>query len=198
MVNMIGQKFGRLTVLDVCNKLDKFSNKMYKCKCDCGNIVEIRGNSLKTGNNKSCGCLRGTNHGMSNTALYYIWNGIKERCYNKNYSRYHNHGGRGIKVCDAWLHDFMNFYNWATNNNYQEGLTIDRIDNNGNYEPSNCRWVDKKIQNRNKRNNINFTINGETKCLAEWCEILNLNYSTVRKRLKLGWPVEKAFELEAR
>lgn len=99
-------------------------------------------------------------------------------------------------MCDEWLHDFMSFYNWSVNNGYDDNLTIDRINADGNYEPNNCRWTTYKQQSINKRNNRNYTINGETHCLKEWSKILNINYGTLRTRLKLGWSIERAFGLE--
>lgn len=135
-------------------------------------------------------------HGKSKTRLYHTWKHIKQRCYNTNDKDYKYYGGRCIAVCDEWLKDFMNFYNWAINNGYNENLTIDRIDVNGNYEPSNCRWVDRKQQSRNRRNIKRYTINGKTHCLSDWCEILGLKSNTVRIRLYRGWSIEKALGLE--
>lgn len=124
---------------------------------------------------------------------------MKGRCYNKNHTKYPNYGARGIKVCDEWLHEFMNFYNWSMSHGYKDNLTIDRIDVNGNYEPNNCRWADAKQQMRNTTRNVYYTINGETHCLSEWCEILNLNYQTVHSRMhKLGWSINEALELKER
>lgn len=141
--------------------------------------------------------MRGLNHHKSNTRLFHIWCGVKQRCYYHKHKQYKDYGGRGIAVCDEWLRDFMNFYNWAITNGYRENLTIDRIDNNGNYEPNNCRWVTIKQQQRNKSTCRNITINGETHCLMEWCEILNLKYDKIRMRLnRLGWSIERALELE--
>ena len=121
---------------------------------------------------------------------------MKKRCYNSNDKAYNYYGGRGIKVCDEWLNDFQTFYDWSMNNGYNEHLTIDRIDVNGNYEPNNCRWVDYKIQNRNSRHNTLFTIDGETRCLSEWCEILNLNYKNVLARVtRYNWSIGEALEL---
>ncbi len=108
---------------------------------------------------------------------------MKQRCFNEHDKNYKHYGGRGIKVCDEWLSDFMVFYNWSMNTGYQDGLTIDRIDVNGNYELSNCRWVNMKKQSRNKRNNINYNINGKTHCIMDCCKILNLNYHTVYTRI---------------
>ncbi len=131
-------------------------------------------------------------HGKTGSRLYEVWHHMKSRCYytkNKNYNAY---GGRGIAVCDEWKNDFMSFYNWAMENGYDDTLTIDRIDNNKGYEPSNCRWVDMKQQSRNRRNTRTITYKGETKPISEWCELLNLNYYTVISRLdRLGWSVER-------
>lgn len=105
-------------------------------------------------------------HGMRNTRLYRIYNNMKQRCYNENSPDHKNYGARGITICDEWLNDFMNFYNWSINNGYKEGLTIDRINNNGNYEPSNCRWVDRKTQNRNNRRCIYLNYKGKTQTMG--------------------------------
>lgn len=127
--------------------------------------------------------------------LYKIYLHMKDRCYDINNNDYHRYGARGIKICDEWLNDFMNFYNWAINNSYQDDLTIDRTDNNDDYKPSNCTWATKKQQARNTRRNRMITINGETRCLVEWCEILNLNYNKTKRRLHRGWSIERAFDL---
>lgn len=127
-------------------------------------------------------------HGKSNTRLYNIWTHMKARCYNKNDQHYENYGSRGIVVCDEWKHNFMNFYNWAMNNGYRENLSIDRIDVDGNYEPDNCRWVDVKIQNCNKRTSIYLTYDGKTQTIGTWANELNINKTTIYYRYhKLGW-----------
>ena len=129
-----------------------------------------------------------------NYRLWSIYHGMKKRCYNENCKRYKDYGGRGIKICEKWLETFDNFADWAYKNGYAENLTIDRIDNNSDYCPENCRWITNKKQCNNTRRNINIEYKGETKTLTEWCEYLGLNYYTVQKRLKNGWNVEKAFE----
>ena len=131
-------------------------------------------------------------HGLKNTRLFSIWNNIKTRCYNSNSPAYKHYGGRGITICDEWRDDFKAFYDWAVSHGYQDNLTIDRINNDGNYEPNNCRWVTIKIQSINRRNNHLYTIYGETKALSLWCEQFNINYKTVRDRLKRGWDIEIA------
>lgn len=201
--DLTGQRFGRLTVIKqaedhICpNGQHK---TQWLCRCECGNEVIILANSLKSGRTTSCGCIL-KKHGLRNTRLYYIWRDMKKRCYNPNNKGYKNYGGRGINVCKEWLDDFQNFYNWSIANGYDDKAkygvcTIDRIDVNGNYEPSNCRWVDMKIQSRNRRDNVNVTINRQTHCLKDWCKILNLNYLTVHKRINnLHWSVEKALTI---
>lgn len=182
---MIGEKFNMLTVLEELPER-KHGSRVYRCKCDCGNIKDVRKDMLKNGHVKSCGCLH-TKHGKRETKIYHIFSEIKQRCYNKNNKSYNNYGGRGIIVCQEWLNDFMNFYNWAMNNNYQEGLTIDRIDNDGNYEPNNCRWADRKTQNNNRRNNTSISYNGKTQTLAQWSEELNVDQHTISLRKRKGW-----------
>lgn len=138
-------------------------------------------------------------HGASGSRLYRTWRSIKCRCYNENRQCYKNYGERNIQVCDEWLNSFQAFYDWAINNGYKENLTIDRIDPNGNYEPGNCRWATNLEQPRNKRSNKKYTIKGETHCLKEWCEILNLKYTTIKDRVnKLGWSIEEALGIKER
>ncbi|RRC92739.1 hypothetical protein EII25_03435 [Erysipelotrichaceae bacterium OH741_COT-311] len=137
---------------------------MWECNCDCGNKTEVIQENLLNGHTKSCGCAsskytmgeRMKTHGMSNTRLYYVWKAMKARCSNPNVEQYPNYGGRGIFVCAEWMSSFDNFKEWALLNGYDSNAefgkcTIDRINPDGNYEPSNCRWVDMKVQANNKR-----------------------------------------------
>lgn len=187
-IDLTGERFGKLTVIEYAGSKNKHT--MWKCKCDCENETIISGDSLKRGKSKSCGCLQRkavTKHKMYDTRIYHIWRHMKERCYNKNYKRYSDYGGRGITICDEWKNDFAAFYNWAITNGYADDLTIDRIDVNGNYESSNCRWVDMKTQQNNRRNNHLVTVNGVTYTIAEWSKITGLNHNTIYGRLKRGW-----------
>lgn len=202
LINLTGQKFGRLTALYKLNNYHK-DRVHWLCICDCDNLVEVSRNNLQSSTTKSCGCynkerIKETNstHGKSHSRLYDIYYKMRSRCYNKNDKCYKDYGARGITICDDWLCSYATFYKWSIENRYREGLTIDRIDNNKGYSPNNCRWVTMKTQCRNTRHNKCYTINGETHCLKEWCEILNLKYNTVYHRLyKLGWPIEKALEV---
>lgn len=161
-IDLHGQKFGRLTVLSRAKNRKQFT--MWLCKCDCGNEVVVSTNALLVGHSTSCGCKREENfnsykHGKSYSNLYRRWLGMKSRCLNKNNARYKNYGGRGITICDEWLdkeNGFMNFYNWAIANGYKKELSIDRINVDGNYEPSNCRWITLQEQNWNTTRNIKY------------------------------------------
>lgn len=190
---MIGKKFGRLLVLKETDER-KDRRIVYKCLCDCGNITFVTGKNLRNGNTKSCGCLsvdklkqRSTIHGKTNTKLFHVWCDVRRRCNNSNRGDYKYYGGRGIKVCDEWLHDFMAFYDWAMNNGYNDNLTIDRIDVNGNYEPNNCRWITHKEQCNNRRSNVLLTYKGKTQNMTQWAKELNISYSTIKHRHSKGW-----------
>ena len=133
-------------------------------------------------------------HGMIHTRLYSIWHCMKVRCYIKSCLSYKNYGGRGIKICDEWKNDFISFYNWSLANGYKDNLTIDRIDVNGNYEPSNCRWVSKKEQDNNRRTNRFIEYNGIKKTIQQWAEEKGINTYTLRKRIRMyGEKSEKLF-----
>lgn len=194
---LIGKKFNMLTVSKYVGRSGKNNRRYYECLCDCGNKTVVEGTNIKNGSVKSCGCLRNKiasenatkrnyKHGMADTRLQKIWSGMKIRCFDKNHVYYKRYGGRGISVCDEWM-DFATFANWALNNGYSDLLTIDRIDNDGNYEPTNCRWVTQKKQNRNRLGNHNVSIGTETHCLSEWAEINNISYNTILSRLRYGW-----------
>lgn len=135
-------------------------------------------------------------HGLSKDKFYQVWNGIKQRCYNPNNKNYKNYGGRGITVCKEWSDSFQAFYDWAINNGYKDGLQIDRIDVDGNYEPNNCRWVDRFTNNNNRRNNLLFTYNGKTQSLRAWCRDLNISYKTCMTRYYRGHTKEECLNLK--
>lgn len=179
------KKFGMLTAIERdCSKNYKIA--MWKCFCDCGKIKIISKNSLINGKTKSCGCNQYshcTKHGATKTKLYKKWRSMINRCYNKKMSSYKNYGERGIEVCNEWKTNFISFKNWCDSNNYKDGMTIDRIDFNGNYEPSNCRLCDWIMQANNKRNNKRITHNGETKTLSEWAKYAGIDYSSFQKRI---------------
>lgn len=127
-------------------------------------------------------------HGLSDTYLYRVWGRIKTRCYNPNDKRFHRYGGRGITMCDEWLHNPESFIEWALANGFKEGLSIDRIDNDGSYSPENCRWITIKEQERNKTCNVRY----QDKCVTEWAEIVGIKANTIFARLYKGWDIERA------
>ncbi len=193
----VGQKIGRWTII---KRIEKISPIIYLCKCDCGTIKEVAKTSLTKKRSLSCGCLRKeklskkmTKHNKSKTKLYKVWYGIKERCLNSREVDYKYYGGRGIKMSDEWRNDFMAFYNWSMANGYKENLTIDRINNDGNYEPNNSRWVDRKKQANNTRRNHFFTYKNEKHTLSEWEEILGIKQSTLWYRIRKKMPLYKIF-----
>lgn len=196
--DLTGQKFGKLTIIERAEN-DKQGNAQWLCKCDCGKTVIVRGYQLTIGKTNSCGCLKSIrqSHHKSHLRIWQIWECMKQRCYNPSQISYKNYGAKGIRVCEEW-HNFENFYNWSLNNGYETNLTIDRIDNNKDYSPNNCRWVDMKTQQRNRTNNHLVTLNGETKCITEWCEIYHLQYNTVLRRLKNGWDIVTAITKPSR
>lgn len=189
-IDITGQKFNRLKVVKRIEN-SSFRKARWLCQCECGNFTEVSGDNLRNGNVKSCGCLiadknkQRTTHRKSNIRLYNIWRNMKARCNCKTNPFYKNYGERGIKICSDWIM-FENFYNWSINNGYNENLSIDRIDVNGNYEPNNCRWIPLSKQAYNKRDSIMININGEEKCLAEWCKLYNVKYTTIYRRITIG------------
>lgn len=199
-IDLTGQQFDRLKVIEYAGS-NKAGKAQWKCQCQCKKIIVALGVDLIRGHTTSCGCKRhgehnkkAKKHGGRYTRLYRIWHGMKNRTNNKNADCYKDYGGRGIEVCKEWENSFADFRNWALDNGYEEGLTIDRIDNDGNYEPKNCRWVTQKENDRNKRNNKTVEYNGEKRTIAEWAERYCISYSTLKTRLRKGMTIEKALE----
>lgn len=199
-IDLTGMQFGNWIVKDFIGVREVGNSKVKKafwlceCQCEKKTLREIPTDSLKSGNSKSCGCektkalvKRSTKHGFARrgkngTGIYHVWYAMINRCKNKNDKRYIDYGGRGICVCDKWADSFIAFKDWAFSNGYKEGLTIDRINNDGDYEPSNCRWTDYKTQANNKRGCRYVEIDGEIHTVMQWCEILDIPYSTVMGR----------------
>lgn len=200
IVDITGRQYGKLTAIKRVGT-DKWGCSLWLCKCECGNEKIISYSHLKSGASQSCGCLcrertkqANTKHLMVGTRLYRAWHHMKNRCTNPNVEGFENYGGRGIKVCEEWQ-DFNTFMEWALNNGYTDTLTIDRIDVNGNYEPSNCRWATVKEQGNNKRNNHLITYKGITKTISEWAEEKGIKYDTLYARLtRYHWDVATALE----
>lgn len=192
------QRFGKLIVIGYAYTNER-NRAVWLCECDCGKKKEVTTGNLKSGTTRSCGCLHKeqlakklTTHGEYGSRLYWCWHNMKARCFNENDKRYMSYGGRGITVCEEWL-VFENFRAWAMENGYADDLSIDRINVNGNYEPSNCKWSSDIEQARNKRNNRLVTYEGKTQTLKEWAEELGVNYYTLHSRIvKRGWSVERA------
>lgn len=195
--DLVGQRFGNLVVTRKAPNHRQPGGKsvvMWECMCDCGNSIITTGGSLKSGHTKSCGCLHreitskiNYKHGLYEDRLYNIWTSIKQRCYNSKSQTYHYYGARKIIMCEEWLTDFTNFYNWAIASGYKDDLSIDRIDVNGIYEPSSCRWADRYTQMSNTRKTIYLTYDGKTHSLYEWARIKNVNPKSLYTRIRLGW-----------
>ena len=204
----VGEHHDHITVLEKLKEKTKDGRTIYLCKCDCGKYFKTSVSSVHK--IKSCGCMtkeyiaRGQRtHGESKTRLYEVWHRMKERCYREKHKSYPEYGGRGITICEEWKNSYVAFRDWALANGYDENAeymvcTLDRIDVNGNYEPSNCRWVSMKVQCNNKRNNHTLTYNGETHTIAEWAEITGIQHCTLSRRLKKGWSVEKTLSTPLR
>lgn len=205
--DLTGKTFNRLTVIE---RVHKENNKrtFWKCRCACGKEVIVESSKIKSGHTKSCGCLNEekqkqhveelTTHNMSNTKLFDVWCSMRSRCENRKNKSYKWYGAKGVRVFDEWIgkDGFQNFYNWSIKNGYKDGLSIDRIDFNGNYEPLNCRWTTPKKQCNNTSRNIYIDYRGERKTLSELCEMYNLKYGIMHHRIcDLELPFEIAMNL---
>lgn len=193
-------RFGRLSVINEVGRIN--GRRRFLCKCDCGSETTVFMNNLKrkNGGTKSCGCLRrqatyNMTHGQKNTRLYGIWNGMKDRCLNKNSKYYERYGKRGIRVCNSWL-QFESFYEWAHQNGYTKRLTIERKNNNGDYAPENCEWIPLSDQAKNRSNTITVFYKGVEKTLKDWSHELGIDYATLYSRIKYRkWSIEKALSV---
>ena len=194
MDDLTGMRFGRMTVLSYrglhvtpCGTV----RRLWECRCDCGTVKTVQEPNLKNGSTKSCGCWKherikahNTKHGGVHDRLYGIWKSMKYRCNNPKDSHFGNYGGKGIKVCDDW-NDYANFKKWAYENGYEEEAqygecTLDRIDNNGDYEPSNCRWVDRTTQANNTSRNRYVEFQGKRLTIAEFARVMNIDKNHAR------------------
>lgn len=201
VVDLTGKRFGKLVVL---NKADKNSRGEIRwlCQCDCGKTSLVTTSNLNSGNSQSCGCSRGNRkHGGAVDGhverLYRVWLDMKNRCSNQNSPSYEYYGGRGISVCKEWSESYSSFRDWALANGYKSDArfgecTIDRIDNDIGYCPTNCRWVDLRKQGKNKRNNRLLHIDGEDITVSQAAEKYGIEYDTLWARLKRGWSEEDA------
>lgn len=200
----VGMKNNKLTVIGCTDQQEKGRVKLH-CRCDCGNEVDVLPYQFTKGKVQSCGCRRKNmwnghrdipwmeKHGLSRTKAYHEWLAIKQRCYNPKAHNYERYGGRGIYMCDEWKDSVEKFAEWVESaGGFRDGLSIDRIDNNGPYAPWNCRFATLKEQQRNQRTNHIIEYNGESHCIAEWAEILGMNYGTLSNRLSKGWSAERA------
>lgn len=192
--DLVGQKFGRWTVVSFAERRKKCS--YWNCVCECGKEKIVSHGNFKKGISKSCGCFKKENpgsktHGLTRTAEYQTWLGFKKRCNNPKNKGYKNYGGRGIIVCDRWLHSFENFFE---DMGYRPSPkhSLDRIENNKGYYKENCRWATRKEQNNNQRSNVKITFKNTTLNIAQWADTLNINASTIRARIRKGWGLEKA------
>lgn len=199
-IDLKGQKFGKLTVLE--RVIIKGKPTRWLCQCDCGNGIVATSGNLRNGHTQSCGCLRvikNSKHGYYKTKLFQVWQSMLQRCFNPKDKGYKNYGNRGITVCDEWRNSFQSFHDWAYKNGYKEEilpnginkLTIDRIDCNGNYEPSNCRWITNKEQMNNIRLNRFITINDVSKTISQWADYMGVKRYIIASRLQKGWKPEE-------
>ncbi|MFP3041867.1 hypothetical protein LQZ19_08600 [Treponema primitia] len=194
-IDITGKRFGKLTA--ICYEFTRNSHQFWRCKCDCGKEAVIEKGSLGKGS-KSCGCVKREHlinitrkHGKSRERLYIIWNGMIQRCHGKLTTHNSEYQNNSITVCSEWRNVDI-FYKWALANGYNERMTIDRIDSNGNYCPENCRWVGMKQQAENRGSTIIIEYNGERLCAADWSKRLGAKHNIVFQRIKRGWDKIKA------
>ena len=203
-IDLTNKRFGRLVVIKrIENRVygNKYIKTCWECACDCGNTITATTQDLRKGDVLSCGCLkiekqkeRLTVHGEHDTKLHNIWCAMRRRCNNVNNKDYKYYGGRGIHVCNEWIDNYIEFNKWARASGYKYGLTIDRIDTNGDYCPNNCRWISIKDQCNNRRSNKLVTYKGETHTIKEWSEKCNIPYSRLYMRIRNGWSFDRAID----
>lgn len=206
LTDLTGQRFGRLIV--IVRAVSGPGRSYWQCQCDCGVTKNVAASCLKNGMTRSCGCLNSevvsarnratmTTHGQSKTPLYIVWQSMIRRCEDPRLKAYADYGGRGISVCREWRSP-ANFLAWAMTSGYSSGLTLDRRDNNGNYEPNNCRWVTMKVQCNNRRNNKIVVIGGIQKTASQWARERGISPAMFLQRLRLGWDPDRALTQPSR
>ena len=190
----IGTVHNRLTVLDV--HMSKTGHTRWLCRCECGTTKDISAKHVVSAKTRSCGCLRADagkmkrTHFLTGNREYRAWAHAKSRCYNPNVPAFYRYGGRGVIMCERWKNSFEAFL--EDMGKCPDGLTLDRIDNNGNYEPGNCRWIDMKTQSENRRSTRWIEFQGVTRTMSEWARFLGVKREALAYRLDQGWPTEKA------
>lgn len=205
-IDIVGLRFGRLIVMRRYGTYISpagAKHVQWECLCDCGNTTVTTTGRLKSGNTQSCGCLKkerashaNRTHGASGTRLHRIWKGIKARCSNKNNPQYKDYGGRGISICDAWRQSYDAFRSWAVENGYDDNLTIERMDVNGNYCPENCKWITLQEQQDNRRNTVRITSGDVVRTAKEWAEATGIPYNTIRGRFYRGYSTQDVLSVE--
>lgn len=193
--DLTSQVFGKLTVLEFAGHRGTGAKRrvMWRCRCGCGSECEVSAKHLRGGSTRSCGCLANGNptHGATRTPEFAAWQSMLHRCRNPNNRFYSHYGARGIRVCERWTEAFENFLA-DMGPRPAAGMSLDRINNDGNYEPGNCRWATSATQGANKRNNRRLEFNGETLTLSQWSRRTGLAKNTIRNRLGAGWPLQEA------
>lgn len=194
--DIAGKPFGKLTAISYAGtNLGSQAGAYWHCRCECGTEKILSAGAMRSGNIQSCGCTKLAADGMSSSAEYRVWHGMKRRCYETRRRDYKYYGGRGIAVCERWRTSFVNFFADMGPKPFPEAQ-IERVDNDGNYEKSNCKWATQEEQKQNTRNVRKLTYNGETLSIGEWAKKLGIDRSTLRLRLDKGWPLEEVFSSE--
>lgn len=195
VIDLTGQRFGKLVVISRAKENTRNGTTRWICKCDCGNMTTVTKTKLTRGLIVSCGCYRSSKNGESHTRLYRIWYNMHKRCEDPKKDHFDKYGGRGIRVCAEWS-DFFAFKLWAMTHGYTDDLSIDRIDGDGNYEPSNCQWITQKQQMQNISTNRHITFNGKTYTVPQFADSLSVPIYSIRNHLRAGWSIEKIVEYE--